>query len=40
LLTQRFLDEKWMKLSHHCRTEGQLKIKVVINLLGLLSNYY
>ena len=37
LLSQRFLDEKWMKLSHHCRTEGQLKIKVDLLVMGALA---
>lgn len=37
LLSQRFLDEKWITLSHHCRTEAKLKIKIDLLVLAALA---
>jgi hypothetical protein len=37
LLSQRFIDEKWISLSHHCRDEEKLKMKVDLLILGALS---
>ena len=36
-LSQRFLDEKWIQLSHHCRTESKLKIKINLLIMGALA---
>jgi hypothetical protein len=37
LLSQRFLDEKWIRLSQHCRTESKLKIKINLLIMGALA---
>jgi hypothetical protein len=37
LLSKRFLDVKWITVSHHCRTEFKLRIKVDLLILGALA---
>jgi len=36
-LSQRFLDEQWIKLSKHCRTESKLRIKIDLLVMGALA---
>ena len=37
LLSQRFLDDKWIGLSQHCRTESKLRIKIDLLIMGALA---
>ena len=39
LLSKRFLDEKWITISHHCRTESKLRMKVDLLILGALAMF-
>ena len=37
LLSQRFLDDKWIGLSQHCRTKSKLRIKIDLLIMGALA---
>lgn len=37
LLSQRFLDDKWIGLSQHCRTESKLRINIDLLIMGALA---